>query len=78
MQRHKSETASVYNDKRLTKARLNLITIQLTKKLGYCYDKEHFKITTRIMTIILPEHITFLGIPYDFSIIYIINIYHTI
>ena len=54
----------------------DLIRMQLTKKLDYCCDIQHFKIITRIMTDnILPGHTKFLGIPYNFYNIYSNNIY---
>ena len=46
------------------------LTVQLTRKFGYFYDTQHFKIITRTMTDnIIPEHTghtIFLGIPYNF------------
>ena len=67
LQRHKSETIAVYNEKRLQKSSLNLSTRQLTNLSSYCYNLQHFQIITRIMTNnILPEHIRFVGTPHNF------------
>ena len=45
----------------------DLITMQLTKKVGYCCDIQHCNIITRIMTDnIIPGHIQILEISYNF------------
>ena len=47
------------------KTDLDLMSMQLTKKPGYCCDIQHFQKITRIMNNnILPRH-TFLGTPYN-------------
>lgn len=46
---------------------IQLITMQLANRLGYCGDVQHFKIITRIMTAkILPGHIQVLEVLYNF------------
>ena len=53
----------------------DLITVLLTKKIGCFCDIQHFKIISRIMTDIIPEHTRFLEIPYNFWNICINDIY---
>ena len=50
MQRHQSETITVYNDKRLKKASLGLTAMQLTRQPSYYCDIQHFQIITRMTT----------------------------
>ena len=49
MKRHQCETITVYNDKKLKKASLDLIAMQLIRQPSYYCDIQHFQIT-RVMT----------------------------
>ena len=58
LQRHHSETITVYNNKRLKNSCLSLMIVQLTKQPNYCCDMQLFQIITRTMIDnILPGHI---------------------